>query len=446
MNAADSSLLTAYRAAEGTWTRRDAAHLLWRTQHGASAEDVDRAHGLGLEATVDRLLTPQAQSAEFQASEALLQSAAQRSGNIEDLKAWWAHRLLKSADPLVEKMTLFWHNHFATSNAKVRSSEHMSSQNELFRKHALGSFRELVHAIASDVAMLVWLDSNANRNRQPNENFARELLELFTLGVGNYTEKDIQEAARAFTGWHVRGGKFWSNRIQHDTRSKTVLGKTGNLDGGDIVEICLQQPAAVRFLATKLLKNFVMPDPLPAAIEAVAESIRRNDYAMRPVLRELLTSSLFYSAEVRASMIKSPAELVLGSHRALDSRANLQASVQLMTQLGQNLFEPPTVKGWEGNRLWIHSASLLARANFASELTTGSRVGAIADPEETATKHGWQSANDGILHYSELLLNRDAGHVTAAIAERLRQTSGSTGLKLRSAIYVLMTLPEYQLM
>lgn len=441
-----SPLLAAYEPSQGAWSRRDAAHLLLRSQHGASAAEIDRAQGDGLAGTLDRLLTPQPESTEFQSSDALLRSAAQRSGNIDDLKAWWAHRLLKSGNPLVEKMTLLWHNHFATSNAKVRSSEHMSAQNELFRQHAIGSFRALVHAIASDVAMLVWLDSNANRNRQPNENFAREVLELFTLGVGNYTEKDIQEAARAFTGWHVRGGKFWSNRLQHDTREKTVLGKTGNLDGGDVIEICLQQPAAARFIAVKLLRNFVMPEPSHEAVEAVAQSIRRHDFAMRPVLRELLGSSLFFSPEARSCIIKSPADLVLGSLRTLEAKANLQTAVQLMAQLGQNLFEPPTVKGWEGNRLWIHSAAMLLRANFAAELTTGSKLGAIADPEEEAARRGWPSATDGIPHYAELLLNRDAGEASTEIAQRLPETSGPTGLKLRSAIYVLLTLPEYQLM
>jgi uncharacterized protein (DUF1800 family) len=443
---ANKSLLSPFQPPHGTWQRRDAVHLLWRAQHGASVSDIDRAHRDGLAATLERLLTPQDETPEFKSSDALLFKVAEQSGDIDDLKAWWVHRLLASANPLVEKMTLFWHNHFATSNAKVRSSEQMAAQNRLFREHALGSMRDLLHAITRDVAMLVWLDGNANRNRSPNENFARELMELFALGVGNYTEKDIQEAARAFSGWHVREGAFWFNRIQHDTREKTVLGRSGNLDGGDIVEICLEQPAAPRFVAGKLLRTFVMPEPAPEAVDTVAECIRRNNFAMRPVLRELLGSQLFYSAEARASLIKSPADLIIGALRSLEVRASLPSAVRLMAKLGQNLFEPPTVKGWEGGRLWINSASMLTRANFAAELTTSQELGAIADPEALARTRGWTSATDAIEYYRELLLARDIPQAPELIAERLRAAEGSLGLQLRSVIYLLMTLPEFQLM
>jgi uncharacterized protein (DUF1800 family) len=446
MSALESGLLEPFEPASGTWTRRDAGHLLRRAQHGASLADVDRAHAEGLPVTLDRLLSVQPETTEFAASDALLESAARHSGNIDDLKAWWAHRLLHSAGPLAEKMTLLWHNHFATSNAKVRSSDQMAAQNALFRRHALGSFRQLLHEICSDVAMLIWLDSNANRNRQPNENFARELMELFSLGVGNYTEKDIQEAARAFTGWHVRNGEFWMNRLQHDTREKTVLGKTGALDGADVVEVCLAQPAAARFIATKLLRTFVMPEPSAETIDTVAASIRRHDYAMAPVLRELLGSKLFFSDAVRGAIIKSPADLVLGSLRALECKANLPSAVQMMAQLGQNLFEPPTVKGWEGNRLWIHSSSMLLRANFAAELTSGSRFGPIADPRQVAARRGAVTESAAIELYGELLLQRDATEVVAEISRRTATAGGSADAKLRSAIYALMTAPEYQLM
>jgi uncharacterized protein (DUF1800 family) len=446
MSATQALLLSPYQPPERSWTRRDAAHLLWRAQHGASIHDIDRAHSEGLGATLDRLLTTQDETREFQASEALLRKVAEQSGNIEDLKAWWAHRLLKSANPLVEKMALFWHNHFATSNAKVRSSEQMAAQNRLFREHALLNFRDLVHQIARDVAMLVWLDSNANRNRSPNENFARELMELFSLGVGNYSEKDIQETARAFTGWHVREGAFWFNPIQHDTREKKVLGRSGNLDGGDVVELCLEQPAAPRFLTAKLLHAFVMPQPQKETVEALSECIRSNNFAMRPVLRQLLGSTLFFSPEARASIIKSPADLVLGALRSLEGKPNLQSAVRLMAKLGQDLFEPPTVKGWEGGRLWINSASMLMRANFAAELATGEELGAIAQPESLARAHRWTGAADGVVYYAELLLARDVPGARDMIVERLRQTNVPLVTQLRSAIYLLMTMPEFQMM
>ena len=205
--------------AEIAWSRREATHLLWRTGFGASADDIQQATEAGLDRTLDRLLTPQPESEPFARADTLLKQAAFDSGNIGDLKAWWLHRMLASANPLVEKLTLLWHNHFATSNAKVDSVPLMAAQNDLLRRESLGNFKPLLTEMAKNGAMLMWLDSNSNRKRHPNENFSRELLELFSLGVGNYSEKDIQEAARAFTGWHVRNGEFWFNAIQQDRKS-----------------------------------------------------------------------------------------------------------------------------------------------------------------------------------------------------------------------------------
>jgi uncharacterized protein (DUF1800 family) len=337
------------------------------------------------------------------------------------------------------------HGHFATSNAKVQSLEQMAAQNALFRSHALGSFRELLHDVARDVAMLVWLDGNANRRRQPNENFARELMELFALGVGNYTEKDIQQAARAFSGWHVRDGKFWLNRLQLDTENKSVFGRSGNFDGDDIVELCLEQDAAPRFLATRLLKFFVTPSPPDTAVDELASCIRENDYAMRPVLRTLLASAYFFGPDARHAMIKSPADFVLGTQRTLEAKANLRESVDVMAQLGQSLFEPPTVEGWKGGRVWINSATMLGRANFAAELTMGSRFGQIADPAEAAARLGWQTPRDAVDYYIDLLLARDVPSARPAVEDYLQQASGPLGERLRGVLHILLTVPEYQL-
>jgi uncharacterized protein (DUF1800 family) len=293
--------------------------------------------------------------------------------------------------------------------------------------------------------MLVWLDGNANRRRQPNENFARELMELFALGVGNYSEKDIQEAARAFSGWHVRGGKFWLNRLQQDTGSKTVFGRTGNFDGDDVVELCLEQDAARRFLATKLLQFFVMPGPPKAAVHELAVCIRENDYAMRPVLHTLFSSAIFFGPQARHAIIKSPADFVLGTGRSLEAKVNLRESVDLMAQLGQALFEPPTVEGWKGGRAWINSATMLGRANFAAELTMGSRFGQIADPAETAARLGWQEPGDAVNYYIELLLAREVPSARVLIEDYLARASGSLGERLRGVLHLLLTLPEYQL-
>ena len=326
---------------EQVWTRREATHLLWRTASGASHDEISRVVDDGLAKTLDRLLSPQSETEEFVATERLLHRTATASGNINALKHWWLYRMLYSANPLAEKMTLFWHNHFATSNAKVRSTEKMEVQNALIRKHALGSFRRLFQEMARDVAMLVWLDGNANRKRHPNENFAREVMELFSLGVGNYSENDIQEAARAFTGWHVREDAFWFNDNQHDPSTKTVLGKSGPFKGDDILDLCLEQPACARHLAKKLLNAFVQLNPDIALIDALAESIRRHDFEMKPILRELFGSRAFFASPARQTLIKSPADLIVSAFRAMGGQCHLAHSVQLMSDLGQILFEPP---------------------------------------------------------------------------------------------------------
>ena len=364
-----SDLLANYDPAKSGWTKREATHLLWRCAAGASASEVERAFDDGMEKTVERLVAGESESEDFLATEKLLHRSALKSGSIDSLKNWWLFRFLKTSNPLAEKMTLLWHNHFATSNVKVRSAEKMDTQHALLRSHALGNFADLFRAMARDVAMLIWLDGNANRKRHPNENFAREVMELFALGVGNYTESDIKEAARAFTGWHVRKDKFWFNKVQHDKGTKKVLGKSGNFKGDDILEICLQQKACSRFVASKLLGAFVQSDPDAELLDALAERIRFHKFEIAPVMRELLSSQVFYSAESRRALIKSPVELVVSTFRSLEGNAKLGECVQLMSDLGQNLFEPPTVKGWEGGRLWINSATMLQRANFASQVT-----------------------------------------------------------------------------
>ncbi|MDA1018144.1 MAG: DUF1800 domain-containing protein, partial [Planctomycetota bacterium] len=389
-----SDLLSAFRP--NTLEFADAAHLLTRAGFGASYADIQRAIADGLDATVTRLTTPQDESVDFHATDRLLRGAAIDSGNIGDLKAWWLFRMTHSANPLVEKLSLFWHNHFATSNAKVDSVRFMLDQNDLMRKHALGDFRPLLHAMARNVAMLIWLDSNANRKRQANENFAREVMELFSLGVGNYTETDIKEAARAFTGWHVRDDRFWFNKLQHDFTSKTVLGKTAQ-DGQDVLEICLERRACPRFLSMKLLRTFVTGDPQPEWIDAFADRIRVNNIDVQRCMSELLRSKLFFDPQVRRTLIKSPIDLVIGSYRTLECRPNLQNTARLLAELGQDVFEPPTVKGWEGGRLWISSTTILRRANFAAMLTKENRLGELPDPVELIDRNGWNATAETVV-------------------------------------------------
>ena len=420
-----------YNSTQQGWTRRDATHLLWRTQFGASAAEIEQATSDGLEKTLDRILIKQQESETFEETAALLHQTAIDSGDINQLKTWWLYRMTASANPLVEKMSLFWHNHFATSNVKVRSARHMAAQNDLIRSQAKGDFKALFRGMARDVAMLIWLDGNANKKRSPNENFAREVMELFSLGVGNYSEDDIKEAARAFSGWHVRQEKFWFNRLQHDTSNKTVFGKTGNFDGENILTACLAHDACPRFLATKLLRQFVLPDPPKVAIDWLSASIRKNDFQMTPVLRDLFSSELFFSKEARHSLIKSPVQFVLGAYRALDVQPNLKSTAQIIAKLGQDLFQPPTVKGWEGGRLWITSATLLQRSNFAAALTSTETYGKL------------DASLSDFKVQAEVLLAKDAD--LTPVINYIDQAGGSGTDRARGALHLLLSMPEFQL-
>jgi uncharacterized protein (DUF1800 family) len=440
-----TGVLTPYDAArEGAWSSLEAAHLLARAQFGFTPKELDRATTEGLNATVERLLATQAESTEYQQAEAALRKTSLATGEISDLKVWWLYRMWSSANPLNEKLTVLWHNHFATSNAKVRSVPQMLAQNDLMRAHALGDFKQLLHGMAVDTAMLVWLDGNANRKRHPNENFAREIMELFALGVGNYTEKDIQEAARSFSGWHVREGAFWFNRLQHDDSPKTVFGKTGNFDGAQIVDLCLAQPACPRFLAMKLLKTFVLANPTGEIIDVVATRLRHHNLNFAPVMRELLTSQLFFDAAHRRAVIKSPLDLVVGSLRALAQTVKWPTVAKLLADLGQDVFEPPSVKGWEGGRLWINSSSLLMRANFATVLASGDQLATFSKP----IVDGAGGATESVVgRLDKLLLGGTADErLRAALVSHHQQSEGNAVQKLRGLLQLVLSLPEYQLM
>ena len=242
---------------------------------------------------------------------------ASRQGAI--LQAAWLQRMIDGVEPLREKMTLFWHNHFATSIAKVNDGSLMERQYELLFTHALGNFRPLLQEISRDPAMLVWLDSNQNVKGKPNENYAREVMELFTLGVGNYTEKDIREAARAFTGWHTSGGRFTFVHGEHDDGPKTVLGQTGNWDGDDVVRILLDQPACARFLVRKLYRFLVSENVAPpdALLDPLADAFRKSDYDIAVLVRTILRSQHFFSAYAYRQKVKWPVEYAVGVVRMI---------------------------------------------------------------------------------------------------------------------------------
>lgn len=354
------------------------AHLLRRAGFGASETELAEYVALGFEASVERLLNPE--QVEDDAS-ARADALDLDGDTLADLQARWLFLMVNSRRPLLEKLALFWHGHFATANAKVNSPALMWRQNELFRARGFGPFGDLALAVSRDPAMLIWLDGNANRKAAPNENYGRELLELFTLGIGNYSEADVAAAARAFTGWFFQGERDSGNRYtsaafafndrQHDTGRKTFLGQAGNWDGDDTIRIILQQPACARFIARKLFGFFVWDGPDDATIAPFAGALLANGYDIRATLRAILLSPEFSSPRAYRAKIKSPAELVAGTLRALGVTTPPRDAVSSMRRMGQELFNPPHVGGWASDLAWINPSSLLERCNFANRVVTG---------------------------------------------------------------------------
>ncbi len=369
----------------------DARHLLGRTGLGVGEAVVSEFSMLSRDQAIERLLadthrkeasapailTEYLAPAEIRAIRSKdpkqLQRMLHQSG--AELRAWWATELLTAptpADQLRERMTLFWHNHFVSSIAKVKSASLMLEQNRLLRHHAAGHFDQMLHRIAKDPAMLIHLDSATNRRESPNENFAREVMELFTLGEGHYTEQDVKEAARAFTGWSIdpQTGRYLWRRFAHDGGDKVVLGQRGNFDGDAVLDILLQQPATAEFVTRKLWREFVSPIPDEDEVTRIARRFRESSYDIRVVLSELLSSPAFWAAVNRNSLIKSPVDFVVGSLRTREVEIADPLPVALeLRRLGQDLFAPPNVRGWPGGETWINSTTLLARKHFIERMT-----------------------------------------------------------------------------
>jgi hypothetical protein len=477
-------------SAADPWGRKWAAHLYRRAAFGPSRADLREAERLGPQGTLDLLLRGRPRADELrQTLEDVGRVAAAHDDGGEELRCWWLYAMLQGGHPLREKLTLFWHNHFATSLVKVQDAALMFRQNCVLRAHALGRFGPLVHAISRDGAMLVWLDSNRNVKGRPNENYARELMELFSLGVGHYTEHDVREAARAFTGWHTDGQRFRFDARAHDDGPKTVLGRTGPWDGGDVVRIVLAQPAAARFLVRKLYHFLVSetPDPPAALLEPLCESYRKSHYDTGALVRTMLSSRHFYSAHAFRRRIKSPVEYVLGAVQAVyrrykENEADYrplphQRLVGRISAMGQVLFAPPNVKGWPGGRSWLSTSTLLARDNFAAALASGSlwtesSPGPTAalppdertdksvasedsvppkalDPARLLHEEGVRRPEDVVRVLLDLYL---PGGVRLAARAKLinftaegRPTGAALDRRVREAVHAILTMPEYHL-
>jgi uncharacterized protein (DUF1800 family) len=283
---------------------------------------------------------------------------------------WWANRMLDSPRPLEEKMALFWHGHFASNEAKVRDYRKLLGELEIFQKQGTGNFRDLTVAVAQSPAMLSFLDAGVNVKGASNENFAREIMELFTMGVGHYTETDIREAARAFTGWNFEDVKFVVNKDQHDDGEKKFLGKTGRFDGVDIIDIIMQQPATADYIAGKIYRFFVREELSPEFQKQLGSVLRDNHYEIAPLLEKVFLSRDFYSKASVGTRIMGPVELAVSTYRKL-GLTNVPGVPDFNNEtgaLGQQLFSPPTVAGWAGGQSWITPGLLLERANFARDV------------------------------------------------------------------------------
>ena len=382
--------------------------------------------------------------------------------------------MLRRPYPLREKITLFWHNHFATSIAKVQSADLMYQQNCLLRTHALGKFGPFLQAMSKNEAMLMWLDSNSNVKGKPNENYARELMELFSLGVGNFTEKEIREAARAFTGWHTSLNGFQFNSSLHDDGTKTVLGKTGKWDGADVVRIVLEQPAAARFIVRKLYQFLIGESVIPpnAFIEPLCDQFRKSDYDIKGLVKTMLGSRHFYSDHAFRQRIKSPVEYVVGAVQAIyrhyeerdpDYSPLLHGVlVSHLSAMGQSLFAPPNVKGWPGARTWLNTSTMLERDNFAGALALGtlwtrptstsneaSSPAKALDPARLLQEEKVSSAEDIVRVLLDLYVpggvRPEAKTKLVAFLTEGKPTGFALDRRVRETVHAILTMPEYQL-
>lgn len=424
-------------SAERPWDRGAAGHLLRRAGFAPSEAEVRAVLRDGPQAAVARLVGAADESPRFEELDALGEPLAARN-DIEALRGWWLLRMRHTQRPLHARMALFWHNHFATSHAKVGSAALMLQQLRTFERHGLGRFEQLVQAVSRDPAMIVWLDGQANVKGRPNENYARELLELFTLGVGNYSELDIREAARAFTGWQQRQGRFHFGRSDHDDGHKTVFGRSGRFDGDDVVRLAVEQPACAPFLAGKLLRELVCPEPPAELVDALAARLRETQFDLAATLTTLLSSEAMFEPRWRRTRIKSPVEFMLGVVRSLEMQMPAPALAEAVSQMGQPLFEPPSVKGWDDHRAWLNSATMLVRLNAVARATSQKSF----RPAELRERYELRTLDDVLAFCRNLTLD---GDVPQAVQQQLDEIDGGSDDVLRRALRVLLATPEYQM-
>ena len=441
------------------WNLRRVVHLHRRAGFAATWEELQRDQKDGPAASVDRLLSGKSRlqgvPKDFSGSSDTLEHLAVREGDTQLLATWWTYRMLFGPDLLGERLTLFWHNYFATSAAKVGMT--VRRQNTIFRRLARAPFGDLLGEVVRDPALLLWLDAPANRKEHPNENLARELMELFTLGIGHYTERDVKEAARALTGWTLAKGDFREEEILHDQGEKTILGQRGRWGGGDLVRILLEHPASAEHLAARLCGLFFGEGTVDASgIRTLATGLRERRLDIGWAVETVLRSEAFFAETNLNSRVVGPVEYVVGAARALellDPAPNLLVLAEYATSLGQQLFYPPNVGGWREGRAWINTRAAIGRANFAAGLLRGEDFGmsGSVDALGLARRHGrGGNLKDLVEFYAELLLG---GLPDAEWGERLLSavSMGHPGPEANAAaarqvVVLILASPEGQLL
>ncbi|QDT92184.1 DUF1800 domain-containing protein [Gimesia algae] len=400
--------------AQQPWNPGRVVHLYRRCIFGATWNELQRDVSGKPQDAVSRVLSDEARvdgiPADFTRLADLIGNAATQQPNPERLKAWWIYRVLFSPAPLQERLTFMWHNHFATSNLKVKSLPYMQRQNETLRKHATAPFGDLLHAMLQDPALLIWLDAPANRRGHANENLSRELLELFTLGIGNYSEADVKHIARALTGMTVKEGHFHFNPRRHDDGEQTILGKTGHFDADQLTEILLHQPAIARRLSDRLITEFcgegVVND---TARNELALQLRTTNLDIGKAVETILRSELFFSDANINSRICDPLSFLITPLRALelfDPPPSTLALSEWLGRMGLDLFYPPNVAGWPGGRSWLTTRTVVARANYATAMISGDvyRPADAPDLHALAKKHSATNSDEFEKMMNTLLL------------------------------------------
>jgi uncharacterized protein (DUF1800 family) len=441
------------------------SHLLRRAGFGASSEEYERYQSMGLQATIDELVNYTA--VDDSAALALAAEVPTETAQRGNPALWWVVRMANTKRPLQEKMTLFWHGLITSQLSVVNDNNAMVQQNEFMRAHALGSFPEMLRGISMDRAMMEYLDIAGSVRRAPNENYARELMELFAMGEGNYTEDDVREAARAFTGWVVQREYTPPNIFtlsepvfrpeRFDNGQKTFLGKTGNFRPDDIVDIIAAQPATARHITRKLFEFFVYSDPEDGTLEPFVKVYNDNDGNIGAVVSALLHSEVFYSPRAYRALVKTPLEYVVGAVKALGMQANITPllapgnpprALGLITNMGQTPFEPPNVAGWPGGAAWLNATTMFARLNFINQATGGAPLPRGADRFiRPATTTDLGTAKQALEYYLPLALD---DNMPAASRQVFIDFAGGEQTELspealRGLAYLIFASPQFHL-